>query len=750
MKLGLQGFVRNDSGGVTVEVQGTSQRTKEFLQAFQEQLPPLASIDSLVTSELECLDESEFSILRSSVSHSESTPVAPDVAMCEECRRELNDTNDRRYRYPFVNCTDCGPRFTIIEDIPYDRPMTTMKSFTMCESCQREYDDPSDRRFHAQPNACPDCGPGIWFVTKQSDAKKFGSMEVGKHTRDSADAAIKEFATAIRNSDVVAVKGIGGFHLACDAKSLSAIAKLRERKGKVEKPLAVMIKSAEAAEAFAYMSAAQRRVLESKERPIVLLRKRNSSEHQAMLQCVAPGNDCIGVMLPYSPLHTLLVDACMPLVMTSGNLSDEPIVRTNAEARERLKELADSFLFHDREINVVCDDSVVRCVGNRILPIRRSRGYSPMPVALATTGPSVLAVGGEIKSAFCVTKGNYAYMSQHIGDVGNLETVDALTRNVEHFLKLFRIDVEAVVADLHPEYLSSRWAQQFAAKRGVPFVRVQHHFAHALSLIGEQRWSDDRNAIMCCFDGTGYGTDQAIWGGEILIANSQEYERFAHLDYFPLPGGDACITHPSRTALALLRRYQIPWDDRLSSISTLTEIEKRVLRKQIDSGFHCASSSSMGRLFDAVASLIGIRHSVSYEAQAAMEMEAMASEVIEDVQSSYEFTMKPAKAIQIGCQSLLESIVRDVSAGVEKRVVAARFHRAVANMICSVCSHARDSRKLNTVGLTGGVFQNALLARLAECRLRAEGFDVLSHTIVPPNDGGLALGQAIAARTTIR
>jgi hydrogenase maturation protein HypF len=745
--LQLSGFVRNDSSGVTLEIQGEHWRVERFVHDFQKEMPALAVVDSFTKEEMPSIDGTGFAIIDSSASRTQSTPITPDIATCDDCLAELKDRNDRRYGYPFTNCTNCGPRFTIVEDIPYDRPMTTMKSFEMCDPCRQEYADPADRRFHAQPNACADCGPAIWFTLSSQVSDR---LQRPKDLLAGSQAAIDQFAAAVRDGQIVAVKGVGGFHLVCDAGNPQAVATLRERKGRINKPFAVMVENVEKAAAFARAEEAEQLLLESRERPIVLLRKRGDSGHDQMLDCVAPGNDFIGVMLPYSPLHHLLVESAGPLLMTSGNVSDEPIVRTNAEAKDRLAALADCFLLHDRDIHIVCDDSVVRCVNGQIIPIRRSRGYAPMPIRLAEIGPSVLAVGGELKSTFCVTKDDYAYMSQHIGDVGNVETLDALGRTVEHFLRLFRVDVAAVAADLHPDYLSSRWARQLAEKLDVPLVPVQHHLAHAASLIGEQRWGDDRHVLACCFDGTGFGTDEAIWGGEFLLASGNTFDRVAHLKYFSLPGGDASVRKPFRTALALLSNYRQPWDERLPCVASCSAHERRILRRQLDQTINCASTSSMGRLFDAVASLIGVRHVVSYEAQAAMEMEAIASEMIDVVDSdAYQFEIEQRSLIEIGCGSLLNAMCRDIVNGVQTSRIAAQFHHAVANMVAAVCTRIRENTGEHPVGLTGGVFQNVLLLQLVDQRLREGGFDVLGHAIVPPNDGGLALGQAVVARNRL-
>ena len=752
---GLTGWVLNDSTGVTLEIQGTPPQVEAFLENFREAVPPLAKIDSLVVADIAPTVEAEFSIRTSSSIDSLSTPISPEISVCAECLSELNDEANRRFRYPFINCTNCGPRFTIVKDIPYDRLLTSMKSFTMCAACQTEYDDPSDRRFHAQPNACPACGPSVWWVTSTSNDDAFISKP--EPTVDSS-TAIQQFHNAIHAGQIVAVKGIGGFHLACAATNPTAIARLRERKGRIDKPLAVMVRDVDHAARFAVVSPVEKRLLECSARPIVLLTKRqdmtrrqdSKDEVNLVSEAVAPGNDFVGVMLPYSPLHYLLIDYSS-LVMTSGNLADEPIVRTNSEARQRLQQVADAFLLHDRDIQVVCDDSVVRCVDDDLLPIRRSRGYAPLPVKLHQSGPEVLAMGGELKATFCVTKDHYAYMSQHIGDMGNVETLEAMQRCVDHFLRLFQVKPQAIAADLHPQYLSTQWAHKLAQELGVPLIRVQHHFAHLVGLHTEHYLPADQKIIGCCFDGTGFGVDGAIWGGEFMIADANHFERFAQLKYVPLPGGDASVRRPYRFALAQLWAGGLEWDSDLPSVAACPKSELTLLRQQLERNFHCVSTSSMGRLFDAIASLAGIRHEVNYEAQAAMEMEALAMRASEEVDSNaYSFSLERTSPIEIDNANLLAQVCTDIRLSVCPSVIAAKFHYAVARMILDVSIRAREETQINTVGLSGGVFQNVLLLRLAKRLLTQNSFEVLAHAIVPPNDGGLALGQAIVARNQLQ
>lgn len=709
---GLTGFVGNDTTGVFIEVQGNAAAIDAFQAELLAHPPPLARIEAVDAAELPVATETHFVIVASQTTAGATGSVPADVATCGDCLRELFDPADRRFRYPFINCTHCGPRFTIIQTLPYDRPATTMAGFPMCAACEREYHDPTDRRFHAQPVACPACGPKVW-------------LEADGVTVAEGDEAVREAVRLFTSGAVVAVKGVGGFHLACDAKNAEAVANLRRRKGRKGKPFAVMVKDSDAARELAEVSDDEAAVLASPERPIVML-KRTGLNHD-----IAPGLNTVGLMLPYSPLHHLLVDR--PLVMTSGNRSDEPIARDNAEARERLAPLADAFLMHDRDIHSVCDDSVVRVFAGHEYPVRRSRGYTPLPVKLPRAGKAVLAVGGELKATLCVTVGDHAYLSQHIGDVESIDTLAALDRTAAHLINLFRVTPELVACDRHPGYLSAEWAATFAARRGVPLVRVQHHHAHVASLLADANWPGGP-VLVACFDGTGYGTDGAIWGGEFFLAEGSTIERIAHLKYAPLPGGDAAVRKPYRVALAHLWAAGIPWDDDFPCVKACPPAERRVLKQQLEKNINCVPTSSMGRLFDAVASLSGIRHEVSYEGQAAMELEASA-EGAGSVEP-YPFTLTDSSPIVLDPVPMLAAIVNDAADH-----IPARFHATVVEMILAVARRVNAS----AVGLTGGVFQNTvLLNRVAE-RLHTVGVHTLTHRQVPANDGGLALGQAVLA-----
>lgn len=735
--LGLAGFVRNDSDSVFVEVEGAIDRVAKFSERLLSDLPPLAIVESVEIIDLAVSDDHGFVIVESRRGATASTLVPADVATCDDCLAEVGDPDDRRYRYPFTNCTNCGPRFTIITGLPYDRPATTMAGFTMCPACDREYHDPTNRRFHAQPNACPECGPCLTLVSTTT------SMN-GSHM---GDAALLRAQQILAAGGIVAVKGVGGFHLACDARDPDTVRRLRSRKGRADKPFALLAPDVASVEQIARVGPAENAALHSRARPIVLLTRLTNA---AVAHNVAPRSSLVGVMLPSTPLHQLLLHAppgggpfCDLLVMTSGNLTDEPIAVDNDEALERLGALADAMLLHDRAVHLPCDDSVVRCFRGAELPIRRSRGYAPLPVRLDAPVRPVLAVGGEVKATFSLANGHHAWVSQHVGDMGNLETIQAFERSVQRFRNVYATSPEVVACDAHPGYYSARWAAAEAARLGVPLVRVQHHHAHVASLLAEQTGATGVTGpiIGIAFDGTGYGPDGAIWGGEVLVADLATFRRAAHLRYVPLPGGDATITRPYRAALAHLHAAGIAWDDRLAPVAACSAVERAVLLRQFSTGFGCVASSSMGRLFDAVAALAGCSPVVTYEAQAAMELEALAT--AHGPEDGYRFDTGPDGIIDAA--PVLAAAAADAIAGISAGRIAARFHDAVAEMIAGVASDVGAKTGLTTVGLTGGVFQNVVLSELAAARLEEAGFTVLVHRKVPPNDGGLSLGQAVIA-----
>jgi hydrogenase maturation protein HypF len=731
-RLNLNGWVRNTSAGVDIEVDGEQDVLDVFVNALRDESPPLSRIDELTASFRPANGFTSFDIVHSEVVEGAFQPISPDVAICDDCLRELFDPSDRRYRYPFINCTNCGPRFTIIKDIPYDRPKTTMAGFKLCPDCEREYTDPTNRRFHAQPVACPVCGPKVTFER----------LNVG--TMANSEDAIQETRKALANGEIVAVKGLGGFHLACDATNAKSVTELRSRKLRVDKPFALMMPDLEMVEKHCMVNDEERQLLTSTARPIVLLKRKSESN---IIKEVAPHQDWIGVMLPYTPLHYLLLEKTQgfpeALVMTSGNLSEEPIATDNNEARERLSKLADAFLMHDRDIHIRCDDSVVRAFQHvNVDPIRRSRGYSPFPVKLPFDAPQLLAAGSELKNTFCITNGNYAFLSHHIGDMENYETLRSFEQGVEHFERLFRVKPEAIAYDTHPNYLATRYALERAEREGLPTVAVQHHHAHVAACMAEHGLNEP--VIGASFDGTGYGEDGAIWGGEFLVGDYKSYQRAAHLEYFPLPGGDAAIKRPARTALALLWSLGLDWDENLAPIKEFCTEDLVTLRVQLEKRINTPMTSSMGRLFDAVSALAGARQKVNYEGQAAIEFEALADEAEAEI---YSFELNQN---QVRVRGVVEALVKDVMAGVPIEKISGRFHNGLAESVREMVSKISAETGIRAVVLSGGVWQNLTLLRRTSSLLQKDGFVVYIHREVPTNDGGLSLGQAAIAAARLR
>ncbi len=732
-ELGLSGEVCNDSSGVVLEVEGDDAAVEELTSRIRHHAPPLALVEALTVTELAPVGGTGFRIADTTMSGGGRTLASPDVAMCADCARELHDPADRRHRHAFISCTNCGPRYTIITGLPYDRPATTMAPFEMCAACRAEYDDPADRRFHAQTIACRDCGPTLRLHRS------------GRPDR-TQDEALRETRSLLADGAIVAIKGLGGYHLACDATDERAVAELRRRKQRGGKPFAVMARDLDVAHAVAVISSDEEAVLTGARRPILLMPRRAGT---GVAPSVAPGNPDLGVFLPYTPVHELLLadDPAGPespalLVMTSGNLSGEPLVSDDAEALVRLAGLADAWLTHDREIRVPCDDSVARWVARAELPIRRARGYAPLPIALPFPVAPALAAGADLKNACCVADGGYAWLSQHLGDMDDLATLDALRVTADHIELLTSVRPEALVVDQHPAYRSSEWARRRAGQR--PVHTVQHHHAHVAAVMGEHGVAPDRTVIGVALDGTGYGTDGAVWGGEILLAGYRGFERFAHLGYVPLAGGDASVERPYRMALAHLRSAGVAWTPDLACVAACPPDEARVLRRQLETGFGCVPTSSMGRLFDAVSSLAGVRHVVDYEAEAAIELEGLARGVEADV--PYRFGLDPISECLVADPGpVLRAVVADLAAGTDVSLVAARFHAGVAGLVLDLCRRARERTGLETVALGGGVFQNAVLLSAVVAGLAMEGFDVLRPRLLPPNDGGIALGQVLVA-----
>jgi len=733
--LGLAGFVGNDSEGVFIEVEGAGAATDDFVARLVAEAPRQARIAGIETEQVRTTGETGFAIVESHDSGPIRTFVSPDIATCADCLAELFDHTDRRARYPFTNCTNCGPRFTITISLPYDRPNTTMAGFAMCDACAAEYHDPADRRFHAQPVACADCGPRLWFEPDEGVSPPEGS-----------DAALAAAQAALARGEIVAVKGLGGYHLACDATSDAAVERLRARKHRMEKPFAVMVRDLGAAAALAHLDPAEAELLASDERPIVLVRRRHGTALSAL---VAPGNPRLGLLLPYTPLHHLLFapvpghpGAALPsaLVMTSGNLTDEPICFEDADARRRLGSIADAWLLHDRPVHVPCDDSVLEVdpATGRELPLRRSRGYAPLPVRLPFAAAPILAVGGELKNAFCLAAGHDAFMSQHIGDMGSVETWAAFERSTRQLAGLYGIREGRISADAHPGYQTRRWADESSDG---PVAAVQHHHAHIASVMAEHGVAAGERVIGVAFDGTGFGTDGTIWGGEILVAGYDGFSRAAHLRLVPLPGGDAAIRRPCRTALAHLWAAGIEWTDDLPAVTAVPPGERAVLARQLERGTGCVPTSSMGRLFDAVSSLLGLCHRASYEAQAAMALQ-WAAEAAVRPSRSYRFDLC---GDELDPSPVLRALVADLRAGMATGVMASGFHAAVARVVADAAAREHARTGIDVVALSGGVFQNLVLVGMARRALEARGLVVLTHRVVPPNDGGLALGQAAVA-----
>jgi hydrogenase maturation protein HypF len=771
--LGLGGLVGNDVDGVFAEVEGPAAAVATFLALLEQQAPPLARVERIISRNIPPEGASAFIIAPSEPGGPRRALVSADSAPCAGCLAEFDDPADRRFRYPFINCMNCGPRFTIIRAVPYDRPLTTMARFDMCSLCAAEYHDPADRRFHAQPVCCPACGPRLRLLdaagadlsgpqcsgppeSGQPDAgeQDSGEQDSGEH---GAGAALAGAGALLRAGKILAVKGLGGYHLAVDAGSETAAAALRARKHREDKPFAVMVADVAAARALCEVDDAAGALLTSARRPIVLLPQNAASgaspgpagvgqagggRPERVAPSVAPGNRQLGIMLPYTPLHHLLLrEAARPIVLTSGNVSDEPIVYDDAEALQRLSGIADAFLSHDREIYIRTDDSVVRAFRGREMVVRRSRGYVPEPldVPAGFTRP-VLACGAELKNTFCLGKENRAFVSHHIGDLENAETLRSFVAGIEHFRRLFDIDPQVVAHDLHPEYLSTKYALELA---GVELVGVQHHHAHIASCLADNGQLGP--VIGVAFDGTGYGTDGTIWGGEFLVADLAEFERAGHLTGVPLPGGAAAIRQPWRMAAVYL---DAAYCGAIPSALAVAQRNERAWANVLimaRRGINAPVTSSAGRLFDAVAALLGVRDVIRYEGQAAIELEQLADPA---EQGSYQAAVTadgPHGLLRVAGADLVRAAAEDLAAGTAPATIAARFHNGVTMLIAAACTAVRDRSGLGTVALSGGVFQNMLLSRAVVCELEHRGFTVLVHSRVPCNDGGISLGQAVIA-----
>ncbi len=734
-ELALTGRIVNTVHGVEIEAQGRLENVDRLVKSLKTDAPPMATVGNIRRKKINPADGKEFRIENSPGGEGRTAPVAPDSAVCGDCLAEMRDNSDRRWRYPFINCTNCGPRYTIIAGIPYDRPNTTMAAFTMCPACRQEYEDPLNRRFHAQPNACPVCGPRAWLAAPDGSELSIPDGEDPLHVA----------GRLLRQGHVLAVKGLGGFHLAADATSEQAVATLRARKRRQGKPFAMMLPDLAAVEQICKTNKLERDYLQSPARPIILLAKKKRPMVE-LAKKISPGMEEHGLMLAYTPLHYLLLQAAgnVPLVMTSGNMSDEPIVIDNERALDRLGRLADYFLLHDRPIRTRNDDSVMRRMGRKVFPLRRSRGFAPRPVRLTRKLPPVLAVGGQLKNTVCLVRGHDAFISQHVGDIDGGDSYRFFVDTVEQMLRLFELDPDRVACDMHPAYQSSRWARSLSGKR---VVEVQHHHAHIVSCMADNGIAG--KVLGVALDGTGYGPDGTIWGGEFLAADEKGFERLGHLPLCMLPGGETAIRHTWRTARALfssamgtekLDQLGIELWDRVGG-EALAAVDR-----MIATGINSPLSSGCGRLFDAVAALTGVRTEALYEGQAAVELEALASRTSSAKARKYEFALDESGGMAVpDLAPMLAEIAGDCAAGVEPQLIARGFHDCLVNVIAAVCERLSHKSGLDRIVLSGGVFNNRLILEGLSSRIRGLGLRVYSHRQVPPGDGGISLGQAIIA-----
>jgi len=746
----LKGWVYNTSEDVRIEVEGAAEAIKQFERELETKAPPLARIENVTIEYQPPRGYKNFEIRQSQAQAGKYQLISADVATCQACLGELLNPEDRRHRYPFTNCTNCGPRFTIIEDMPYDRPQTTMRYFQMCPQCQAEYDNPLDRRFHAQPNACPKCGPQVELVDNR------GNLVTESNPIAAASHLLKE-------GKVVAIKGLGGFLLACDATNDTTVKTLRRRKKRSSKPFAIMVATVEEAKRHCYVSPEEENLLTSHQSPIVLMRWR---ENSSVSREVVPNLRFLGIMLPYTPLHHILLrDTGLPLVMTSGNLSEEPIARDNDEALRRLSCIADYFLIHNRDIYSRYDDSVTIVERGTSQLIRRARSYAPYPIRLSFEAKQVLGCGAEEKNTFCLTKDNYAFLSQHIGDMENMETLEHFDSTISLYKRLFHIEPEIIAHDLHRDYLATKYARELG-ESGIKLIPVQHHHAHIASCLADNGLESP--VIGVAFDGTGMGADGNIWGGEFLVADYHSYKRVGHLEYLPLPGGAAAIKRPRRTAigyiLTLLGEDALNHD--LPVMKEADDMEIEIIKRQIERRINSPLSSSMGRLFDAISALLGIRGEIDYEGQAAVELEmaALASviprhvpseareldEAISGNNESYPYRIVEDEGMRIvRLRDLLSAVIEDLRQGISKGRISVKFHNTVAQMINEMCQLIADETGVSQVALSGGVFQNRLLLRKTVSLLEDSGFQVFTHRQVPCNDGGISLGQAVIANFAV-
>jgi len=721
---GLSGDVANNSTGVIIHIEGDVEGISTFILDLETKCPPLAKITQISQTAIPPQGFKQFIIRKSKAGISKSTLISPDMSICDDCLAELFDPKDRRYRYPFINCTNCGPRYTIIDDIPYDRPNTSMKHFTMCPACQAEYDSPADRRFHAQPNACSVCGPHVTLYTVS-----------GSHV--STKEPIASTIRILKKGMIVAIKGLGGFHLAADAENDDAIARLRRRKHHEEKPFAIMSYDMDHIRRYAYVEPEEEALLRSPQRPIVILKKR---EPNSLSKEISPRNRYFGAMLPYTPLHYLiLAHDFTALVMTSGNISEEPIAIDNEDAFERLSSIADYFLVHNRDIYLRSDDSIMKRISGTSRFLRRSRGYVPRPVFLKQKVPKILACGAELKNTICLTREDNAFLSQHIGDLENFATYEFFKLTINHMKQILDIDPVLISYDLHPDYLSTRYAEE---QQDIEKIQVQHHHAHIVSCMAENKL--DMPVIGLSFDGTGYGTDGNIWGGEILIADASQFTRTAHLSYIPMPGSSAAIKEPWRMAVSYLYDTYGEgfWDLELPLFKEIDEKKLEFVINMIAKRINSPYTSSLGRFFDGIAAIVGIRNNVFFEGQAAMELEMLAEDKIK---GTYDYEWVSGDCRQVLIQPIIYGVVKDMEKDIHPSVISTKFHMTLIRLFSELCAVIRKESRVNQVVLSGGVFQNSILLTGLIHALEKKEFQVFTHSQVPPNDGGICLGQAMVA-----
>lgn len=770
LKNSIKGLVQNNSEGVYIEAFGKEEDLNNFVQKLRNDPPPLAIITSFKINYINGKEElpGNFYIKESSSNQTRKALISPDISICHECKKDIFDKSNRRFLYPFTNCTDCGPRYTIIKDIPYDRKSTSMNDFEMCDECHEEYNDPKNRRFHAQPNACFLCGPQLYLMDSNGDLLLDARPLLGKNNserietrRKTTSKIIAQTISFLKKGKIVAIKGIGGFHLAVDAENEQAVQELRSRKNRYEKPLALMSYGFDKIQKYANMSATDKLLLDSVQKPITLLRKRNKN---SIAPSVAPKSDTFGVMLPYTPLHEMLLQKdFIALVMTSGNMSDEPICYTNEEALDRLGKIADYFLFHNRDIYFRCDDAVVRNISIETNPdpdsknnmkiisdnsikriyTRRSRGYVPTPVFIEKELPPVLALGAELKNTIALAKRRTVFLSQHIGDLENIDTLGYFHQTIDHLKSILQIEPVAVGYDLHPEYLNTKWLMENDSFGDIALYGVQHHHAHIASCMAEN--CIDEKVIGFAMDGLGYGTDGALWGGEVLISEIPYYERYTHFSYMPLPGGDLAIREPWRIAVAYLYQSfgEKIFDLKIPFLNSIDDNKKRTIIRMIERNINTYQTSSLGRLFDAVSALLMVRHVVSYEGQAAVELESLLynsdnnDNIFYDIKTNYNNI--------ISSENIIIKIVEDIVKKVDPDVISKKFHLTVCRILQKIAEKIRDERGINKIVFSGGCFQNNFLLKNLYRLLTQREFDVFTHRLIPPNDGGIALGQAIIA-----